>query len=124
MDPFRTRFVVLIFVCMSLLSFFASHYLNAVVDSSKRATILSFKGLAMNFGYGAIGIMFAIVMRHTESRAASLGGGEEEAFEAALLWFPWYFVAVLVALVLAGNIILRGSEFHSSRAERKCNLDS
>ena len=109
---FGLAFVVLIFVCMSLLSFFASHYLNAVADSSKRATILSFKGLAMNFGYGAIGIMFAIVMRNTESRAASLGGGEEEAFAAALFWFPWYFVAVLVALVLAGNIILRGSEFH------------
>lgn len=36
-----------------------SHYLNAITDSARRATVLSFKGLVFNLGYGALGLLFA-----------------------------------------------------------------
>jgi hypothetical protein len=40
-----------------------SYYLNALVDSYHRATVLSFKGLAFNLGYGFVGLLFAIALK-------------------------------------------------------------
>jgi len=41
--------IVLISSTMYLLRFFQSHYLNRITTSDQRATVLSFKGLSMNF---------------------------------------------------------------------------
>lgn len=84
---------------MSLTQFFVSHYLNdAVTDSRRRATVLSFRGLAFNLAYGGVGLLFAGL-----SRALHGEGTPEAAFAKALGWLPWYFVATVVVLAIAGR---------------------
>jgi MFS family permease len=56
-------FVVPLGAAMTVLGFMVSYYLNALVDSRHRATVLSFKGLAFNLGYGFIGLLFALVLK-------------------------------------------------------------
>jgi len=52
-------FAVLTFEVIRLLNFFLSHYLNRIVASDMRATVLSFKNLALNVGYGFAGLAYA-----------------------------------------------------------------
>ena len=47
---------------MTLIGFSVSTYLNALVDSHHRATVLSFKGLAFNFAYGGVSLLFALAL--------------------------------------------------------------
>lgn len=68
---------------MMALGYLVSYYLNALVDSGHRATVLSFKGLAFNLGYGFISLVFALVLR-----AVRDGGGAEEAVGRGLALLP------------------------------------
>lgn len=72
---------------MMMLGYLVSYYLNAIVDSRHRATVLSFKGLAFNLGYGFISLVFALVLR-----AARDGGGPQAAFSRALVFLPLWIV--------------------------------
>ena len=45
-------------VSMQFIGFFLSHYLNRVVDSRRRATVLSFKGLSNNLAYGGLSLIY------------------------------------------------------------------
>jgi uncharacterized membrane protein len=45
------------------LGFMVSYYLNALVNSHHRATVLSFKGVAFNLGYGFVGLLFAVILK-------------------------------------------------------------
>jgi len=84
-------------IAMSLTQFFVSHYLNeAVTDSRRRATVLSFRGLAFNLAYGAVGLLFAGL-----SRGLAHHGPPEVVLAEALGWLPWYFAATMVVLALA-----------------------
>lgn len=84
-------------VAMSLTQFFVSHYLNeAVTDSRRRATVLSFRGLAFNLAYGAVGLLFAGL-----SRALAHHGPPEVVLAEALGWLPWYFAATMALFALA-----------------------
>jgi len=47
---------------MTLIGFSVSSYLNTLVDSHHRATVLSFKGLAFNFAYGGVSLLFALAL--------------------------------------------------------------
>lgn len=90
-------------MAMSFTQFFVSHYLNALVtDSTKRATILSFRGLAYNLAYGAAGLLFAALTHHLTGRIPP--GTPDTAnlvFTQALGWLPWYFLITVALLVLA-----------------------
>lgn len=90
-------------VAMAMLQFFLSHYLNlAVTDSSRRATVLSFKGLAFNLAYGAIGLLFAGFTR------ARVGTGSQEAiFAEALHWLPVFFAVLIAGLARVAWKLLR-----------------
>jgi hypothetical protein len=91
---------VLVVICFSvsfgLLNFFTSHYLNAQVDSAHRATVLSFKGLALNLGFGAVSLGYGALLKVLRE------GGEPEAvpaaFRASLHWLPWIFLLSLLPL--------------------------
>ena len=86
-------------IAMSMSGFFVSHYLNeAVTDSAQRATVLSFRGLAFNLAYGAVGLLFAGL-----SHSLSGAGNQEAIFAQTLHWLPWYFVGTLIALALAAS---------------------
>lgn len=80
-------------IAMMLLNFLLSHYLNALAPSALRATILSFKGLAMNVAFGAVSLLFALLLR-----LAADGSGN--AFSRALPALPFYFLATFVAVGL------------------------
>ena len=78
--------VVFIFplgAAMMALGYIVSYYLNALVDSSHRATVLSFKGVAFNLGYGFISLVFALVLR-----AVREGGSTQEAVARGLVFLP------------------------------------
>jgi hypothetical protein len=56
-------FVVPLGAAMMALGFMVSYYLNALVNSHHRATVLSFKGLAFNLCYGFVGLLFAVILK-------------------------------------------------------------
>ena len=90
-------------VAISLTGFFVSHYLNAAVtDSGQRATVLSFRGLAFNLAYGAVGLLFAQL-----SFALRNAGPPQVVFAKALGWLPWYFVASTALVVLVESWLLK-----------------
>lgn len=93
-------FVVPLSFAMRFLSFFASHYLNAVTESSQRATVLSFRSLANNLAYGAAGWGFALLMRSLAGgRRPPAGSDLEEAiFAQAIAYVP--VVVLLLGLPL------------------------
>jgi MFS family permease len=80
---------------MVAIGFLLSYYLNALVESKRRATVLSFKGIAFNLGYGLVSLLFAIVLR-----AQHDGGSVEETFGRTLVWLPVGLVLALVVLAL------------------------
>jgi MFS family permease len=90
-------FSAILGIVMGLLNFFLSNYLNSLVDSSERATVLSFRGLAFNMGYGLVSVLFAGLMRHLTSTSPA-GTSEELIFAASLHWLPWYFLISLFPL--------------------------
>lgn len=97
--------VLAISAVMTLTTFFASYYLNAVSESNQRATVLSFKGLAMNLSYGFSGVLFAGWMEHVRSAMESTTGHAPEStavLDTALGAFPWFFggVALLLGVYL------------------------
>lgn len=93
--------VALIHSVLLLTGYLASHYLNAITDSAQRATVLSFKGLAFNLGYGALGVLYAallIILRDGSLR------DEEAVFQASLPWLLGY--GMVIFPLFAGFVAL------------------
>ena len=107
-----------VFVGLMLTSYFTSHYLNEITESSQRATVLSFKGLAFNAAYGFIGLAFAGLIQHFRHGQAAMHPDwpatlvEDQAFKATMGCFPWYLA---LGLVLISLICLPG--FFRSRSK-------
>jgi hypothetical protein len=87
-------FVIPVSIVMSAITYQVSYYLNAAVDSSQRATVLSFKGLAFNLGYGFVSLAFAGALR------ALRGGGPEATFGRTLPWLSIWLAVTVVLLVI------------------------
>ncbi|WP_372881286.1 MFS transporter [Psychromonas sp.] len=110
-----------IFITMTLVSFFTSHYLNRITASYQRATVLSFKGMAFNLAYGLIGFYFALLLTYqrgmvtTEHPDLSQPAIEGLTFQAAIGWFPWYAIACLVVAIIYCGYRLRGSDQHKRK---------
>lgn len=84
---------------MRFLHFFLSHYLNAVVDSTRRATALSFRGLTMNLAYGVMTLLFGW-HTHWLSHQLNIPAEDSRVFAASLTWWPWWFAGTLGAALL------------------------
>ncbi|HEY1083680.1 MAG TPA: MFS transporter [Prosthecobacter sp.] len=86
-------------LAIRFLQFFLSYYLNDIVDSSRRATALSFRGLTMNLAYGGMTLLFGW---HTGWLQKALGLPPEDLriFAASLTWWPWWFLGTLAAALL------------------------
>ena len=82
-------------LAMPMMHYFLSNYLNAWTESGLRATVLSFRGVALNAGYGLAGLGFAGVV--SVLRAESPGVSEDSLFARSLVSLP---VAFLVGVVL------------------------
>ena len=89
-------FILPLAAAMMALGYMVSYYLNATVDSVHRATVLSFKGVAFNLGYGFISLIFALVLR-----AFRDGGSTQDALVRGFLFLPlWLAFAFLLCLFL------------------------
>jgi MFS family permease len=111
-DYWGALFMMLLGMGFGFLNFMLSHYLNDSTPSDKRATVLSFKGLALNLGYGAIGLLYAQVLAHLRNVApsemgASSGGlaVEDWVMKGSLAYFAPYFVVGFIVLLLYIYII-------------------
>jgi len=83
---------------MSVMNFLTSYYLNQAADPARRATILSFRGLATNLAYGSTGLLFAgllRVLKNTQPVAT-----DPALFTAALSWLPWVFAGITIGAFL------------------------
>ena len=103
---------LLLFSSMYLIGFFLSHYLNQATGSEQRATVLSFKGLFLNLGYGGIGILYALLLAYLRQRREPGFQGEDLllknlVFIDSLPWFVGYFGIFLSALLLLYYRVLR-----------------
>lgn len=111
---------LLLFSNMYFLGFFLSHYLNRATNSEQRATVLSFKGLCFNLGYGLIGILYSILLSFLRSGEQKLAPQlKEEAlknvvFMDSMVWFPWYFGLTLATLMVFAVWKLKDSDEYKS----------
>ncbi|MGF1449773.1 MAG: MFS transporter [Opitutales bacterium] len=96
-------FAMIVFYSMTLAEFYASHYLNRSTVSSRRATVLSFKGLAGNLAYGGAGLLYAGLSGALQSN----GESESAIFEQALPALPAWFALTAVLLGIAGFWLLK-----------------
>ena len=88
-------FTVPLGMAMSAAAYLVSYYLNAATDSRRRATVLSFKGLAFNLGYGLVSLAFAGALRSLRA------GGPEQTFGRTLPWLPVWLLLTLLLVALA-----------------------
>lgn len=92
---------LLLFSTMYLINFLLSHYLNRAASSAQRATVLSFKGLFLNLGYGAIGLLYslllAVLRRINDGTSPELvtEALKNQLFAESLPWFVGYFLISL-----------------------------
>ena len=110
--------MVFVFAGLMFTSFFTSHYLNQVTASHQRATVLSFKGLALNLAYGLIGISFAVLIVELQKSKRGLHPEwtqhlvENSSFISAIRWFTPYSFVMLLVMLFFGWYALRGTKLH------------
>ncbi len=104
---------ILLFSSMYSVGFFLSYYLNQATSSEQRATVLSFKGLFLNLGYGGIGLLYALLLYFLR-RQVRLENPEmlenllvNQVFIDSLPWFVGYFAILMTALLLGSYKLLK-----------------
>ncbi|MFM8379464.1 MAG: hypothetical protein ACKOB1_09095, partial [Planctomycetia bacterium] len=85
-------FMILLSTVLRMVVFLQSHYLNQLVDSGRRATVLSFRGLAINVGYGLGCLGFAAA-----TAASARFVGTQDSFRAVVGLVPWAFLLACAA---------------------------
>lgn len=96
----------LLYASMQSMHFLISRYLNEEASSERRATVLSFRGLATNLSYGAVSILYSGLIawiKAGEAKPIFMGrtlAEQDSVFVQALGWFPWYFLFTLGLVVL------------------------
>ncbi len=112
--------MLLLFGVMFMCDFFLSHYLNRITSSEQRATVLSFKGLSFNLAYGAVGILYALLLAKMKLKielaehTRVLEDINNAVFIDALAWFPGYFLVTFAILILFACWRLRGNAEYKS----------
>ena len=103
-------FAVGAFAMMGMVQFQSSYYINKEVDSAHRATVLSFKGLALNLGLGFASLLYTAYVALL--RAQQEGSVPDEAlrdviFLDALRGFPIYFLALFLIVMMLGRALIK-----------------
>ncbi|MGK0236677.1 MAG: MFS transporter [Verrucomicrobiia bacterium] len=110
--------MLLIYGSISLTGFLVSSYLNEITSSENRATALSFKGLSYNLAYGGIGILYSLLVYNLRNAQESQGVPTEtieaSLFQEALGYFPGYFAAAFVIVLLYGILNRRSLDLSPS----------
>ena len=96
------------FSALYMVGFYVSYFVNRRTASERRATVLSFKGVAYNLAYGLIGIGYAAVL---EARKAGIGAlaaspqaVENAVFRQTFIWFPLGLAIGLSLVAVAGTV--------------------
>lgn len=93
---------ILVFSVMFLLGFTVSRVLHEEAESSRRATVLSVKGLIFNLGYGLFSLAFSVLLANFPASP------EGSALRNALLWqVPFFALSAFVLLIWARFILKR-----------------
>ena len=109
---------IVLFSAMYMTGFFVSNYLNRITASSRRATVLSFKGLSFNLSYGLLGILYSALLVGLRPEIASTHLDveplvlENMVFMGSFKWFLWAFATGLVIFVLFAALRLRSTNAH------------
>ncbi len=90
---------MLLMTMMGFLGFTVSRALHAETDSSKRATVLSVKGLAFNLGYGLFSLGFSRLLARFPDHPTGT------ALRSALLWQLPAFALVVTGLFTWANFV-------------------
>jgi hypothetical protein len=90
---------------MGFLGFTISRVLHQEADSSKRATLLSVKGLAFNLGYGLFSLGFSGLLASFPDTPAGT------ALRSALLWQMPLFALMVMGLFIWANRYLRPKKY-------------
>ena len=96
----------LLYASMQSMHYLISRYLNEEASSERRATVLSFRGLATNLSYGAVSLLYSGLIAWIKTGQPKPPGegrnlSEQEAvFVESLGWFPWYFLSSLVLVLI------------------------
>jgi hypothetical protein len=98
------------FSALYMVGFYVSYFVNQHASSSRRATVLSFKGLAYNLSYGFIGIVYAGLLKVKKTGIdvvdINTQAVENLVFKDTFFWFPLTLAAGL-AIMTAGVLVLR-----------------
>ena len=87
-------FLGLLSVVMNLVQFFSSFFLNKLSESEERATLLSFKGLMSNVGFGVVSLYYALV-------SGLMATEQSKDYLRSLYSLPLYFaVGVFLFLIV------------------------
>lgn len=92
--------LILIFIIMTM-NIFISYHLNKKTESHNRATVLSFKGLMFNLGYGLIGILYAYYYKLVSQNYTEQQIEQYIDFLASLSSFFYYFTFLFIAISAA-----------------------
>ena len=92
------------FSALSMVGFFVSYFINQNTESSRRATVLSFKGLAFNVSYGLIGMVYAWILALQKKGVdmASAQAVENMVFKETFVGFP---LALMAGLFLVTGVL-------------------
>ncbi len=106
-------FAIGAFAMMGMVQFQSSYYINKEVDSAHRATVLSFKGLALNLGLGFASFLYTSYVVFLRAKAE--GADSEEVlrdgiFIDALRGFPVYFLFLFAVFLLLGWAFMKPRE--------------
>lgn len=112
---FGVAFLIPLWLAMRFLHFFISNYLNRVTASENRATVLSFRSMAMNLAYGAAVFIYGLqskflrTLHENQIDANSLDSLEHSVFAQAISTWWVYFVCVVAGLYLFQKLRYRQS---------------
>ena len=105
-------FAIGAFAMMSMVNYQSSFYINREVDSAQRATVLSFRGLALNLGLGLASLFYTGLIAALKAGAPETLVGDalqEQVFVDSLKAFPFYFALLFILVILLGRLFIRRS---------------
>ena len=103
-------FAACAFAMMGMVQFQASYYLNREADSKIRATVLSFKGLALNLGLGVASLLYTglvAALREADRGEVSEAVLQEAVFIESMAAFPIYYLILFVVIVVAARLTIK-----------------
>jgi MFS family permease len=115
-------FAIGAYAMMGMVQFQASYYINRAVDSKIRATVLSFKGLALNLGLGVASLLYTVLVATLRERQAANFAEDDlgqVVFVDSLQAFPVYYLVMFVLLIIMARLLISDSKVFFKQPVKK-----